>query len=285
MEDLNKNQLVLLVLLISFVTSIGTGIITVSLLMQAPLEVTRTINHVIEKTIETVTPALITTNTNTTKPQMVTTTIIVREDDQVVNAIAKNTKSIVRIHEKSESLGVDNVYALGVVVSASGTIATDKKAVSEAMSYTAVMSDGTVMPLIAIAGDRKSDIGFFQVKLSASSSATTFFPVSFSSTMTQLGQSVIIIGGETNNTVSVGRITSINTKDSTKDTATSTPSQITSFSSDAVPSTPVSGAPVFSLAGEFIGMSLSSFSSSKSYIPSAVVKREVMLLLAPKSSV
>ena len=36
MEHLNKQQLILLTLLISFVTSIATGIVTVSLMDQAP---------------------------------------------------------------------------------------------------------------------------------------------------------------------------------------------------------------------------------------------------------
>jgi uncharacterized membrane-anchored protein YitT (DUF2179 family) len=57
MEDLNKNQIVLLTLLVSFVTSIATGIMTTSLLQVAPVEVTRNINRIVEKTIETVTPA------------------------------------------------------------------------------------------------------------------------------------------------------------------------------------------------------------------------------------
>ena len=43
-DDLNKNQIILLTLLISFVTSIATGIITTSLLQEAPVEVTRNIN-------------------------------------------------------------------------------------------------------------------------------------------------------------------------------------------------------------------------------------------------
>src|SRR3989338_10370670 len=49
MENLTKTQLVLLVLLISFITSLVTGIVSVTLVNQAPAQITQTINRVIEK--------------------------------------------------------------------------------------------------------------------------------------------------------------------------------------------------------------------------------------------
>ena len=48
MESLTKTQIVLLVLLVSFVTSLATGIVTVTLVNQAPQPVTHTINKVVE---------------------------------------------------------------------------------------------------------------------------------------------------------------------------------------------------------------------------------------------
>lgn len=53
-QDLNKSQLILLALLISFVTSIASAIATVSLMEQVPAPVTQTINRVIQNTIEKV---------------------------------------------------------------------------------------------------------------------------------------------------------------------------------------------------------------------------------------
>lgn len=89
-EQLNKSQTVLLTLLVSFVTSIATGIVTVALMEQGVTPVTQTINRVVERTKEVV----------VTQPQVVTEekTVVVRESDSIAGAIRKNTQSVVAIY-------------------------------------------------------------------------------------------------------------------------------------------------------------------------------------------
>lgn len=84
-EDLTKFQIVLLVLLVSFVTSIATGIVTVSLLAEAPPGVTQTINQVVERTIETIVPSNISTPVKTKE-----TTVVVKEEDLITDSISKS---------------------------------------------------------------------------------------------------------------------------------------------------------------------------------------------------
>ncbi|OGI60106.1 hypothetical protein A2814_00880 [Candidatus Nomurabacteria bacterium RIFCSPHIGHO2_01_FULL_38_19] len=62
-KDLNKAQLILLAVLLSFVTSIATGITTVTLMQQAPSSVTVPITRVIRETVEKIVPAKVANNT------------------------------------------------------------------------------------------------------------------------------------------------------------------------------------------------------------------------------
>lgn len=59
-KDLTKTQLLMLAVLLSFVTSIATGITTVTLMQQAPTSVTVPINRIVRETVEKVAPSTIT---------------------------------------------------------------------------------------------------------------------------------------------------------------------------------------------------------------------------------
>ncbi len=119
LEELTKSQIILLVLLVSFVTSIATGIVTVSLLAQAPPAITQTVNRVIERTIETVVPS-----DNQQAASVITkeTTIVVKEDDLITQSISDSFSKVARIHE-GEATSTP-IIALGTFVK-DGRIITD----------------------------------------------------------------------------------------------------------------------------------------------------------------
>src|SRR5580693_4042053 len=138
-EKLTKSQIVLLTLLISFVTSIATGIVTVSLMQQAPPAVAETVNRVIENTIETVA-----TSTKGQSAAVVMTqqkTVIVNESDLVAEAVKQITPSVVRVY--SDDSNYPQFLGLGVVVDASGTVAADIGALGDHSDVTVQTQTGT----------------------------------------------------------------------------------------------------------------------------------------------
>src|ERR1700754_2442019 len=98
LEHLTKHQIVLLTLLVSFVTSIATGIVTVSLVNQAPSGVTRTINQIVEHTVEKVVPSTQGASAGLgithTVPEK---TVVVKDDDLAAQSIAAMQQSLVRV--------------------------------------------------------------------------------------------------------------------------------------------------------------------------------------------
>jgi hypothetical protein len=55
-KDLNKSQLIMLAVLLSFITSIATGITTVTLMQQAPASVTVPVTRIVRETVEKIVP-------------------------------------------------------------------------------------------------------------------------------------------------------------------------------------------------------------------------------------
>ncbi len=104
-KDLNKTQLIWLAVLLSFVVSIATGIVTVTLMQQAPAAVTQTINRVVQQTVEKVVPGYTSTTTQT---------VVVKEDDLVVDAVAKiRSISYPLFTSKESTVAVGDVHLLG----------------------------------------------------------------------------------------------------------------------------------------------------------------------------
>lgn len=80
-EDLSKSQLLLLTILVNFVVSIATGVLTVSLLAAVPTTVTQTVNKIVDHTIETIaTPIQVVTNPTPTQSNEEPLTVAVSAD-------------------------------------------------------------------------------------------------------------------------------------------------------------------------------------------------------------
>jgi len=260
MEDLSKHQLILLVILITFVTSIATGIITFTLLSEAPVEVTQQINRVVEKTIERVV-------TEPGKPDKVVTTVVVNEEDRVLEAIAKNEKSIVRIRTIGAD-GTEVFSGFGILISSDGTMVSDARSYNANSSYTLLFYDGKSYPAGKIYLNSESGLVFIKTNIPKEEiSKYTFYPAVFgNSDLLKIGQSLVALSGRDSNAVSIGRVRQLNFA---VDKAT-----VLGINSDISVGRITPGGPALSLSGEIVGIEAPVLEGEVrySYIPANVVK-------------
>jgi hypothetical protein len=270
MDHLSKQQLVLLALLVSFMTSLATGIVTVSLMDQAPQGVTRTVSQVIEKTIQEAAPQDASVGT-----------VTLNVDDQLANAVAKVSSSVVKIEDTRSNA----IVGLGLVVSQEGIIMVDKSIVSQSYgysnpgysvsNYSAILSDGTVvsvssLPISAALTQTNSDIVFLEpsslVALSSNSSApassqAVFTPITVASSF-NLGQSVFSIAGTSTAILGQGVIGTIASSSSLDNVSSSVGTSI------QVAKTSI-GSPLFDVQGDVIGIKTSSLVANSSAVNSS----------------
>lgn len=216
MENLTKQQIVLVTLLVSFVTSIATGIVTVALMEQAPPGVTQTINRVVEKTIETVVQVPAQSAAVVTKE-----TVVVKADDLVVAAVEKNTPSITRILKKLPDTA--EVAAVGIIINKDGLLVADLSALEADAEYIVSFDQKVTYPVEIAHKDSANNLAFLSVKVPAGEKINVT-PVAFSdSNVLKLGQTLVFLGGAGNNAVETGIISSLKTENAkTADAATST---------------------------------------------------------------
>ena len=197
LEHLTKHQIVLLTLLISFVTSIATGIVTVALMNQAPPEISRTINQIVERTVQTVASPVQQAAVASSEK-----TVVVKEDDLTSQSIASVQKSIVRIVAASDP---DTLVARGVIVAKDGTALTDRAALlaSGASAFKAILPGGEVVE--ASASQLQATSTDTLVLQLAVGTTTGWAPAVLADPgKISLGSSVIRIGGTGADTVGVG---------------------------------------------------------------------------------
>jgi S1-C subfamily serine protease len=251
-ERLTKMQIVLLTLLVSFVTSIATGIVTVTLMDQAPPAITQTINRVVERTVEKVVPDKSQGASVITKE----VTIVVKEEDLITDSIDKNSKSVVRIKKINADGTIGKLVGLGVVVSRDGMIATDESVIKDDQAYI-IETAGAEIFNASVVNAGKTPSVFLSIEIPEGEGEIVFSPVAFSNENTfKLGQTVISLTGEGRTDVAIGIISGLIKDEIPVDTSTTTTTTIlsiikTSIDEDDV----VIGSPLIDMFGEVIGIS------------------------------
>lgn len=235
LEQLTKHQIVLLTLLVSFVTSIATGIVTVSLMGQAPEGVTRVVNQIVEHTVEKVVPSA------TQGAAVATTekTVVIKDDDLAAQSIAVVQKSIVRIVQR----GGNELVSRGVIIDAQGTALADKAALRLAgnRNFEAILPSGER----AVAVIRSSDNGSPLAVLDIAVGTSTVAPAKLAAPETlALGQSVIRVGGAGADRVATGVVAALPAGEGVRSVEASV--------SSATP-----GSLLMTLFGEIIGLTTS----------------------------
>ena len=195
-KELNKSQLILLAILLSFITSIATGIVTVTLMQQAPASVTVPINRVIRETVEKIVPGAVTNNTQT---------VVVKEEDLVVDAIAKNQSAVFTVTKESlDATGntVEVSAGKGLAVSNDGIVAADATLVPDKEVYYVKNDSGKFKAdYISTPVDAKgNNLGFSFLKIGdpvdGKSKISFAVPAFGDITKMKAGQKIIILGSE-----------------------------------------------------------------------------------------
>lgn len=279
-EKLTKQQIILVTLLVSFVTSIATGIVTVALMDQAPPGVTQTINRVVERTVErVVTPP----TTGNTAAVVTRETVVVKEDEMIVDSVEKNKDSVARIYTDANRVENRIFVGLGTVVSTDGLIATGDVFADTSGRYVVTVNGTDFYKVKVLDKKRDAKLYFLRVVQDATK-PVTFKPVKFAdSDSLKLGQTVIAVGGNIRNSVSTGIVSSlidaeIKTEGSVSTTATSTAPgrQIVGIDANTVNTEYLSGGPLLNLYGEMVGIRIGqSISYEFGFLPVNILKTEI----------
>lgn len=273
MENLTKNQVILLVLLVSFVTSLATGIVTVSLVNQAPPPVTHTISKVVEKVSE--------------EPKQ--KIVYVNNEDKIIKIVKDGAPAVVSIiatrdvsvMEQYGASPFDDEFfknfpgffpdimipqyrqkgtekkqvsgGTGFFVSKDGIVLTNKHVVADTEAeYSVLANDGKTYAAKVLSRNPFQDIAVLKVE----GSSFPFIPLGDSDSL-KLGQTVVAIGnalGEFQNTVSTGIVSGLNRRITAQGSPTGPEDLQGLVQTDAAINPGNSGGPLIDLNGKVIGI-------------------------------
>lgn len=285
MEHLTKSQFILLVLLVTFVASVVTGIVTVTLVGQGTPPITQTVNKVIEKTLERVVPGG--AGTPTPAPQE-TQIKVVTQEELIIKAVGNISPAVVSVIATKDLPVFEEYYAdpfgddpffqqffrgfqvpqyrqkgtekrqissgTGFFVSEDGHLLTNKHVVvDEGAEYSVIMNDGRQFAARVLAKDPIQDVAVLKVD----AGKFPYVPLGNSDAL-EVGQTVIAIGntlGEFQNTVSVGVLSGLNRTVTASDGAGGAIEQLQGvIQTDAAINPGNSGGPLVNLSGSAIGI-------------------------------
>jgi S1-C subfamily serine protease len=264
--NLNTQQIVLLCLLVAFVTSIATGITVVSLTDQSQRPVTQTINRVVERTIEKVVePDNNEENVDNSAPERIIETVVVNQEDLTVEAVQKNSRSLVRIHKGEEELG--EFVTLGVVVS-NNSIVVDKNLILKNGDYIAKTQIGNIA-VDVLSYDESENFLILQL----SDGKTGLEPAQWGdSNSLQLAQSVISISGSQDNSISTGVINKLDSFEKTE--GGNTWKEVSSIYTGVDADNVLTGSVITNLQGKIVGFKTYNPNIAKTiFTPANIVKQ------------
>ncbi len=279
MEHLNKSQIVLLTLFVSFVSSMATGIVVVTLMQQASEPVFQTITNVVEKTIEKIVPTIV------EKPGK---TIVIKDEDLMIAAIERNSKSVVAFSIEVEG-GEALSAGVGVIVSTDGLVVTDMANFGGGVLVTTISGTKYTLDVVLIEKDGLLGLGKLTPvsKVSTSTPAAIFTPVVFGNAGTlKVGQTAIVISGRDGKTITTGFVNRLDTRIAiNKETKVET-KVIESIGLSVRFSGTSNGAPIITLDGTVVGfLSINEGVASQIGIPSSEAQNLIMAWATPTTPV
>lgn len=293
LEELTKQQIILLALLVSFVTSIATGIVTVTLLGQTPPGTTQIVNRILERTIEKVVP-----DKQGASIVMKEKTVVVKEEDLITKSIENGSKSIVRIYEKPQKQPESDLkkennnilgdfVGIGTVISADGMMTTNSVGLFNWKKYIVSTYDNRIFDMEIVSYGESINLANI-ITDQKSNEKYIFNPIILSESKNlKLGQSVVAISGESRNIVSVGIVSSIiqdsvaekENPDKTKDTQNETTKNKIIEIQTTIQPLRIGGVPILNSFGEVIALNVIS-KDKFILIPSDNINEQIKLFTA-----
>ena len=251
MESLTKTQIVLLVLLVSFVTSLATGIVTVTLVNQAPQPITHTISKVVEKLVPKEVPVKEKTVIFSNEENLVK---VIKEASLAVVSVMVATAKDLTATTTNEEVGKKPMPAgSGFFISKDGIVLTNRHIVEDAaLEYVAITSDGKTYPASVISRSPSQDVAVLKVE----GNNFNFIPLGDSKNI-NVGQTAIALGsdsGEFQNTVSVGVVSGLNKMAAALNSVSGSEDLVALIQIDAATNPGNSGGPLVDLNGRAIGI-------------------------------